>query len=77
MRQNITQIESIINDIESYNDLKVAANKHNPARSGSEQPCDKNKTFKLVNKLQRECTCSDIPAARHPIKKKSVISLIS
>ena len=74
---DIKQIESIVNDIDGYNNLKVAANKHNPARSGSEQPCDKTKTFKLVNKLQTEYTCSDVPAARHPMKKQSVTSLIS
>lgn len=66
---DIKQMESIINDIDGYNNLKIPVNNHNLSRFGTEQPCDKTKTFKLVNKFKNEFTCYNIPAERYLMKK--------
>ena len=66
---DIKQIQSIVSDDNILNSIKTIASKHNAARSGGEQPCDRSDTFKLVNKLQSQYTCNDLPADRHPMKR--------
>ena len=48
--------------------MKVTANKHNPARSGIDQPCDVTETFKLLKSMQKMYTVKNTPPDQHPMK---------
>jgi len=50
--------------------LKIIANKHNPARSGVDQPCDKAETFKIIKSIQKDYTVKYTPMYQHPMKKR-------
>lgn len=48
--------------------LKINANIHNPARYSVELLYNKTRTLNLINKLQNEYTCTNLPFERQPIK---------
>ena len=47
---------------------KIVASKHSPACSGTKEPADCTKIFKLINGIQSDYTCTDIGVESHPMK---------
>ena len=50
----IKQLQSIVNAVDEYKEMKISTSKHNLAQSGTKRPCDKSHAFKLVNRLQKD-----------------------
>ena len=67
---DLPQIENIVSDdsLQIYEDNLITENKKNSARSGTEQAADLTRTFKMMHKLQRTHTVSNLPYQRHPMK---------
>ena len=68
---DLSQIQTIVQEqcLEIYRQHKIIANKQNPGRTGTEQPADLTKTFRLQKLLEHNFTLIDVPAERHPMKK--------
>ena len=66
---DIKQIETIVRSLPEYTANKRTANKHNPARSGVDQPCDVTDKFKIIKRMQAEYTVKDTPPDQHPMKQ--------
>ena len=69
---DLAQIDNVVSDesLSMYRDNMIIACKQNAARSGVEQTADLTKFYKLMHKLQRYVTVSDVPINNHPLKNR-------
>ena len=65
----ISQIASVINNVNMYNDMHCTANKQNNVHSAVKKPADLSKTFRILKKIQGIYTVSHLPTKSCLLKR--------